>query len=68
MAGATITRDSKFREVAALWLVELEKDADRNFRLWGTVDTYRNRLEFVVLPALGDLRLREVSVPIVDRL
>lgn len=68
VAGATITRDTRFREVAALWLAEVERDADRDFRSWGTVDTYRNRLQGIVLPAVGELRMHEVSVPIVDGL
>lgn len=68
VAGATITASSKFREVAALWLAEVERDAEREFRSWGTVDTYRNRLEGLVLPAVGDLRMNEVSTPLLDAL
>lgn len=63
-----ITGDSRFREAAAHWLRELESDADQQHRSWGTVDTYRHRLETIILPAMGELRVREVSTPICDAL
>ncbi|MEV8443155.1 site-specific integrase [Actinosynnema sp. NPDC051121] len=68
IAGATVTASTKFSEVAARWLAELVRDAEREFRSWGTVDTYRNRLEGLVLPAVGDLRMNELSTPILDAL
>lgn len=68
VAGATVTASTKFRDVAARWLAELVRDAEREFRSWGTVDTYRNRLEGLVLPAVGDLRMNELSTPILDAL
>ncbi|MEV1114155.1 site-specific integrase [Actinosynnema sp. NPDC049800] len=68
VAGATVTASTRFRDVAARWLAELVRDAEREFRSWGTVDTYRNRLEGLVLPAVGDLRMNELSTPILDAL
>ncbi|MFJ6670838.1 tyrosine-type recombinase/integrase [Actinosynnema sp. NPDC091369] len=68
VAGASVTASTKFRDVAARWLAELVRDAEREFRSWGTVDTYRNRLEGLVLPAVGDLRMNELSTPILDAL
>ena len=68
VVGATVTASTKFRDVAARWLTELVRDAEREFRSWGTVDTYRNRLEGLVLPAVGDLRMNELSTPILDAL
>ncbi|ATE57630.1 tyrosine-type recombinase/integrase [Actinosynnema pretiosum] len=68
VAGAEITASARFRDVAVLWLAEVERDAEREFRSWGTVDTYRNRLEGIVLPAVGDLRMNEVSTRVFDAL
>ncbi len=51
-------------EVAALWLAEVD-DSDL---AWGTKRLYRFTVESYVLPGLGELRLREVTVPAVDRL
>jgi integrase len=53
--------DSRFREVALGWLAEFERDADRGFNSWGSVDTYRSRLTLVVLPEIGELRAREIA-------
>jgi integrase len=65
---AGINRDTKFKEVAAQWLKEFEQDAANEYRSWGSVDTYRSRLEGVILPAVGELRMHEVSAPILDTL
>lgn len=56
-----------FATAAALWLARVEKLADLGQRSPGTVETYKRQLESHVLPALGKLRLRELSTPLVDR-
>jgi integrase len=53
--------NSRFREVALGWLAEFERDADRGFNSWGSVDTYKNRLMGIVLPEIGELRAREIT-------
>jgi integrase len=66
--GDAITGESKFHQIAAIWMAELESDADSDIRSWGTVGTYRNRLSTIILPAVGELRMREVSTPIFNTL
>jgi integrase len=66
--GAVIGSDTKFAEVARRWMADLERDAEQGHRSWGTVDTYRSRLTTAVLPAVGELRVREVTTPVCDRL
>src|SRR3954464_5623734 len=51
-------------EVAALWLAEV----DDSELAWGTKRLYRFTVESYVSPGVGELRLREVTVPAVDRL
>ncbi len=60
VGGAT----SRLSDVAALWLSEVD-DSDL---AWGTKRLYRFTAESYVLPGLGELRLREVTVPAIDRL
>lgn len=58
--GAELDRDSTFAEVSALWL----RYVDRTWR--GTTwDRYRSRLN-KVLPAMGRLRLHEVTTRRID--
>ncbi len=47
---------SRFREAAQLWLAKVPAR-----RSGSTRDAYRRRLDAVVLPALGELRLRECT-------
>ena len=55
---------SRLSDVAALWLAEVD-DSDL---AWGTKRLYRFTAESYVLPGVGELRLREVTVPAIDRL
>lgn len=54
--------DSRFQELALAWLAEFERDADRGFNSWGSVDTYKHRLMTIVVPEIGQLRAREIAV------
>lgn len=61
--GADMTGDTKVRDLASQYVDALEKQG----RASGTVLAYRRSLDRHILPALGDIRLREASVPIVER-
>ena len=56
--------DSRLRDMAALWL----SDIDGSDLASGTKRLYRFVTHFYVLPAVGELRLREITVPAIDRL
>lgn len=64
--GATppVPVDSRLSVVATQWLA----DIDDNDLAPGTKRLYRFVTESYVLPRLGELRLREVTVPVIDRL
>jgi integrase len=61
--GADLTADSKIRELAAQWLEALQGQN----KAPSTVQTYTRSIDSHVLKALGDVRLREATVPVVDR-
>ncbi|MFW6077942.1 MAG: tyrosine-type recombinase/integrase [Hyphomicrobiales bacterium] len=63
-SGGDVTPESRVREVAALWRAELEHGGLSD----GSKEAYLRTLRNRVLPALGELRLREVTVPRVDRM
>lgn len=60
--GETLTGDTKFQIAADEWLDEVKR-----VRTGTTYDTYRRHLAARVLPAFGQLRLRECTVPVVHR-
>jgi len=55
--------DSRISSLATMWLAEV----DDSELAAGTERLYRFAVTSYVLPALGELRLREVTVPAVDR-
>ncbi|QKS17281.1 tyrosine-type recombinase/integrase [Curtobacterium sp. Csp2] len=61
--GSDLTSDSKVSDLAAQWVTVLEKLG----RAPSTVQQYKASLEVNVLPALGGVRLREATVPVIDR-
>jgi integrase len=67
-AYADITPDTKVQAVAELWYREIEFAVEAGDRSPGTAQTYRDRLDKQVIPAVGALRLREVTVSRVDAL
>jgi integrase len=67
ITGGELTRAHRFSDAAALWLRKMEAAARSGRRSPGTVDTYRQHLNKHVLPALKDLRLGEMTVPLLDR-
>lgn len=62
-----VTPQSRFSKVAELWLAEIERAVDEGRRSPGTFDTYGSVYRRYVRPALGELRVREVTTPVVDR-
>lgn len=62
--GDDLTGQAKLSEVADLWLDEI---ALRDRIAPQTVDKYRDGVNDIVLPALGNLRLAELSVGTLDR-
>lgn len=67
-AGADgITPDTRFKDAAALWLEEFQRAVDSGRRSPTSKETYANRLHNLVLPAVGELRVRELTVPRLGR-
>jgi hypothetical protein len=64
--AAPLRPDHKFERAAELWLAKLDAQVAEGARATTTADTYRQRLRSVVLPAMGQWRLHEFTVPNVD--
>lgn len=67
-AAADITPDTKVAAVAELWFADIETAVAEGRRSPNTARLYRDRLNKQVIPALGELRVREITVARVDRL
>ena len=67
-AGGTdgLTGESKVSAAADLWLVSIDAAAAAGQRSPSTAQLYRGTLDRQVRPALGAVRLREVTVPRLD--
>jgi integrase len=65
--GAEVTPSAQFRKVAELWLADLAAAVEAGKRSPGTLSTYRSVYRRHVEPALGSLRVREITTPVVDR-
>ncbi|GAA3352333.1 phage integrase central domain-containing protein [Saccharopolyspora gregorii] len=61
-----IAPDTKFSEVAELWFKDVRAAVDAGTRSPTTADQYRSTLDRHVIPGLGALRVREMTVPSVD--
>jgi hypothetical protein len=55
-----------FERAASLWLAKLDSQVAEGVRAATTADTYRQRLHSVILPAMGQWRVRECTVPRLD--
>jgi integrase len=62
-AAGTLTGDSRFREAADLWVAELTAAIEAGTRSPTTLETYQQRLKGIVLPALAEVRVRELTTP-----
>jgi len=58
-----ITAETRVRDVASLWLEEFKKQN----KAAATVDAYEDALRLHVLPSVGALRVRELTVGVADR-
>ncbi|GAA1242738.1 site-specific recombinase XerD [Oryzihumus leptocrescens] len=56
-----------FAKAADLWMIKIERMVREGRRSPGTRETYRRQLTAHVLPALGQLRLVEITTPLLDR-
>ncbi|PZE23896.1 tyrosine recombinase XerC [Curtobacterium sp. MCBD17_028] len=63
MHGGELTGDSRVRDLAEQWASALEQRQLAE----STLEAYRRSLRVHILPALGDVRIRECTVPLVDR-
>lgn len=59
-----ITRDTTIRALADVWIADISGDGEHG---QSTIDRYQSALKVHVLPALGDVRLGEVTVGVLDR-
>ena len=62
-----LTATHRFSEAAAIWLVKFEDLVEDGRRSAGSLDTYRRQLKNHLLPALGEVRLGEMTTPLVDK-
>lgn len=62
--GGDITRRTRLAEVAQLWLEEIEAEDDLAPQ---TMERYRDTLERIVVPVIGEMRLNELSPGRLDR-
>jgi integrase len=63
----SLNRDSRFRVAADEWIASVDRLVVQGLRSPNTAQLYRLNLTTHVLPALGELRLREITVPRLDR-
>jgi integrase len=64
--GATLTSTDRFSKAAELWYEQLTAKVADGRRAASTQDTYRRELDIHILPALGEVRLGEVTTALVD--
>lgn len=62
-----LTAMHRFSEAAALWMAKFAGMVEEGRRSAGSLDTYRRHLDNHVLPALGQVRLGELTTPLVDK-
>jgi integrase len=62
-----LTGDSRFRVAGEQWIESVDQLVAQGLRSPNTSQIYRLNLTTHVLPAIGELRLREVTVPRLDR-
>jgi integrase len=73
MAQSRMSRDGelsgadRFAKAAEIWRQSIESGVGRGARSPGTLETYERTLKVHVLPALGEVRLLEISPPLLDR-
>lgn len=61
--AGTLTPDSRGKQAAELWLAEVQAAVDSGDRSPTTKETYEQRWNTLISPAVGELRLREWTTP-----
>ncbi|SDP17721.1 Phage integrase family protein [Pedococcus dokdonensis] len=64
--GGSLKSTDRFSVAAELWFDQINEMVEDGRRSPGTRETYRRKLDSHVLPALADVRLAEISTPLVD--
>ena len=64
--GGSLKATDRFSVAAELWFEQVGEMVADGRRSPGTRDAYRRKLDNHVLPALGEVRLGEVTTPLVD--
>lgn len=62
-----LTKASRFEEAWNEWFASFGELVERGRRSATTQDLYRNVSDPLILPALGQLRLGEITTPLIDR-
>ncbi len=65
---SSLSSHSRFEDVARLWLEQYRTDAENGIYSLTSVDTYSDHLRNHVLPAVGNLRLVEITPPVINSL
>lgn len=65
--GGTLKSTDRFSEAANLWFSRIEEMVADRRRSAGTAETYRRQLDGHVLPALAEVRIGEITPPLLDR-
>lgn len=65
-SGSAVTAESLLRDVGAAWLAEVERKVAEGGRAPNTARIYAGALAGHILPALGDLQVREATTPRLD--
>ncbi|WP_439664138.1 site-specific integrase [Lentzea sp. HUAS TT2] len=63
-----ITTETRFREAAEVWLTEFRAAVAVGARSPTSLETYEGRLNGIILPAVGELRMRELTVARIGKL
>lgn len=66
--SADITPNTRVRELAELWFVDIRAAVEAGEKSPGTEELYRSALDLRIIPGLGELRVREVTVGRVGKL
>ena len=61
--GGEVTSSSKLKQVAELWFADIELQVDEGRKSPKTSAAYRSYLDMHILPAMGELQMREVDTP-----
>jgi integrase len=64
--AAPLRPHDTFERAAEIWLAKLDAQVADGIRTVTTADTYRQRLRSIILPAMGQWRLRECTLPRLD--